>query len=237
MTLRLSQFDAVMVDLDGTLIDTMGDFDIALQRMLAELGLPHIASVEIERRIGKGSEYLIRSVLSYALGLRAASAGEPMPPDDAVLDDFFVRGWPLYQAHYLAVNGANATVYPGVTEGLQLLRSRGLRMACLTNKPTAFALPLLAAKSLDGYFDVVFGGDAFERRKPDPMPLLKTCEALHSTPARTLMLGDSSNDAQAARGAGCPVLLMTYGYNHGAPIRGVDADGFLDSMADLARLG
>jgi len=123
-------------------------------------------------------------------------------------------------------------------EGLQLLQRQGLKLACLTNKPTAFALPLLKAKGLDGFFSLVFGGDSFERKKPDPLPLVKTCEALGSAPARTLMIGDSSNDAQAARAAGCPVLLVTYGYNHGQPVRGVDADGFVDTLAamDLAAL-
>jgi phosphoglycolate phosphatase len=127
-------------------------------------------------------------------------------------------------------------VYPGVREGLLALRARGLRLACLTNKPTAFARPLLQAKGLDGYFSEVFGGDAFDRKKPDPLPLLKTCEALGSEPARTLMIGDSSNDAQAARAAGCPVVLVTYGYNHGEPVRSVDADGYLDSLDELAAL-
>jgi phosphoglycolate phosphatase len=127
-------------------------------------------------------------------------------------------------------------VYAGVVEGLQALKAAGLRLACLTNKPTNFAKPLLEAKGLAAYFDVVFGGDAFERKKPDPLPLQKTCEALGATPAATLMVGDSSNDARAARAAGCPVILVTYGYNHGEPVRGVDADGFADSLTDVLAL-
>ena len=95
------------------------------------------------------------------------------------------------------------------------------------------ARQLLRLKGLDGFFSEVFGGDSFSRKKPDPLPLLKTCEALGSAPARTLMIGDSSNDARAARAAGCPVLLVTYGYNHGEPVREVDADGFVDSLAEL----
>jgi phosphoglycolate phosphatase len=95
-----------------------------------------------------------------------------------------------------------------VPEGLQGLRDAGLRLACLTNKPTAFALPLLRAKGLDGFFEQVFGGDAFERKKPDPLPLIRTCEALGVVPGRTLMVGDSQNDALAARAAGCPVALV-----------------------------
>ena len=114
------------------------------------------------------------------------------------------------------------------------MRARGLRLACLTNKPGEFARDLLAATGLGGHFEHVFGGDAFARKKPDPLPLLKTCEALDTEPAATLMVGDSRNDAAAARAAGCPVLLVTYGYNHGEPVRGVvDADGYLDSLAEL----
>jgi phosphoglycolate phosphatase len=113
------------------------------------------------------------------------------------------------------------------------LRDAGLRLACLTNKPGDFARALLQAKGLLRFFDVVNGGDAFERKKPDPLPILKTCEALGSQPSRTLVVGDSSNDSRAARAAGCPVVLVTYGYNHGEPVRAVDADGFVDSLAQL----
>ena len=219
MTLQLqSPLRAAIVDLDGTMIDTLGDFVVALNRMLDELRLPSIERPSIERMIGKGSEHLVLSVLAHVGGRTQQ----------------FPAAWDAYQRHYLAINGQHAQVYAGVREGLELLRARGLKLACLTNKPTNFALPLLALKGLDGFFSVVFGGDAFERKKPDSLPLLKTCEALASVPAQTLMIGDSSNDAAAARAAGCPVLLVTYGYNHGEPIRAVDADAFTDSLADLA---
>jgi phosphoglycolate phosphatase len=218
--LNLPPLRAAIVDLDGTMIDTLGDFVVALNRMLDDLRLPGIERADIERMIGKGSEHLVLSVLAHV--------GGPA--------DRFPDAWDAYQRHYLAVNGQHAAVYPGVLQGLALLKSRGLKLACLTNKPTNFALPLLASKGLDGFFSVVFGGDAFERKKPDPLPLHKTCEALPSRPGETLMIGDSSNDAAAARAAGCPVLLVTYGYNHGEPVRAVDADGFVDSLAELAAL-
>ena len=149
------------------------------------------------------------------------------------MDRLYPDAWASYQRHYLAINGQYAAVYPGVAEGLAALRAAGLRLACLTNKPIAFALPLLEAKGLSGFFSQVFGGDAFERKKPDPLPLVKTCEALGTAPARTLVVGDSSNDAQAARAAGCPVVLVTYGYNHGQPVQSVDADGWVNSLAEL----
>jgi phosphoglycolate phosphatase len=113
------------------------------------------------------------------------------------------------------------------------MKAKGWRLACLTNKPVAFAQGLLEAKNLTGYFEQVFGGDSFERKKPDPMPLLKTCEALQTAPANTLMVGDSRNDAQAADAAGCPVVLVTYGYNHGEPIQQVPALAWVDSLAEV----
>ena len=228
LPLNPAAFDAAIIDLDGTMVDTLGDFAQALGRMLDDLALPGIERTHIERMVGKGSEHLIKSVLHHVL----AQAGQA--PAAINTEAIYPQAWARYQHHYLAINGQYAQVYPGVPEGLQALRSAGLRLACLTNKPTAFALPLLRAKGLDGFFDQVFGGDAFERKKPDPLPLVKTCAALGSAPARTLMVGDSSNDAQAARAAGCPVVLVTYGYNHGQPATDVDADGWVDSLALLA---
>lgn len=218
--LNQQQLDAAIVDLDGTMVNTLGDFAEALNRMLADLQLPAIAPQAIENMVGKGSEHLIRSVLAHV--------------GAADVDAIYGQAWQRYEHHYLQLNGQFAEVYPGVLEGLQALRARGLRLACLTNKPLSFAQPLLAQKGLAPLFEQVFGGDSFERKKPDPLPLLKTCEALGTSPARTLMLGDSSNDAQAARAAGCPVVLVSYGYNHGQPVRQVDADGFVDALTELA---
>ena len=228
LTLNPAAFDAAIIDLDGTMVDTLGDFAQALGRMLDDLALPGLERTHIERMVGKGSEHLIKSVLHHVL----AQAGQA--PAAINTEAIYPQAWARYQHHYLAINGQYAQVYPGVPEGLHALRSAGLRLACLTNKPTAFALPLLRAKGLDGFFDQVFGGDAFERKKPDPLPLVKTCAALGSAPVRTLMVGDSSNDAQAARAAGCPVVLVTYGYNHGQPATDVDADGWVESLALLA---
>lgn len=210
---------AAIVDLDGTMVDTLGDFVVALGLTLGELGLPAVDRAFVERTVGKGSEHLLRRTLAQVGG-------------EAALYD---AAWAAYQRHYLAINGQHSAVYPGVVEGLQRLQDRGLRLACLTNKPTAFARPLLASKGLDGFFEIVFGGDAFARKKPDPLPLQETCRALGTAPAATLMVGDSRNDAEAARAAGCPLVLVSYGYNHGEPIRDVPALAWVDRL-DALRL-
>lgn len=215
---------AAIVDLDGTMVDTLGDFDVALNAALKDVHRPTVSRADIEHMVGKGSAHLIRSALLHG-GLGADDAARVQP-----------EVWVRYQAHYLDINGRHSTVYPGVVEGLTALRERGLALACLTNKPLNFARPLLQAKGLADFFAHVFGGDSFERTKPDPLPLRKTCEALGTAPAQTLMVGDSQNDAAAARAAGCPVVLVTYGYNHGEPVRGVDADAFVDRLDQLPGL-
>jgi phosphoglycolate phosphatase len=214
-----AKWDAAIVDLDGTLVDTLPDFVVVLNMMLDELRLAGVERDFVERSVGKGVEYLIRCTLAH------------VGADSGLYDAARLH----YRRHYERVNGSHATVFAGAEEGLAGLRAAGLRLACLTNKPGAFANALLAQKGLARYFDMVFGGDAFERMKPDPLPLLKTCTALRSLPARTLMIGDSSNDAAAARAAGCPVVLVTYGYNHGEPVRDVDADHFIDRLDALLR--
>jgi phosphoglycolate phosphatase len=213
----LAGIDAVIVDLDGTLVDTVGDFVAALGAMLADLSLPPVDAAFVARTVGKGSEHLIRRTLEVVGGDPAA----------------FDQAWARYQAHYLAINGVHSAVYPGAAEGLAGLAALGLPLACLTNKPGAFATGLLAVKGLDRHFGWVFGGDSFARKKPDPLPLIETCRAMGVPPARTLMIGDSSNDAQAAHAAGCPVVLVRYGYNHGEPVDGLAARAHLDRIDAL----
>ena len=217
MSIALASISAAIVDLDGTLVDTVGDFEQALARTLAELGLPPVTRAFIARTVGRGSMHLLTQTLAQAGG-----APELLQP-----------AWTHYQRHYADINGRHADVYPGVREGLAAMRERGWRLACVTNKPRAFAQALLEAKGLSANFEHVFGGDSFARHKPDPLPLLKTCEALGTRPEHTLMVGDSRNDCEAARAAGCPVVLVSYGYNHGEPVADARPDAVIDRLDAL----
>lgn len=228
----MRRFRAAIVDLDGTMVDTLGDFEVALNRTLADLDLPGVDRALVERTVGKGSEHLIRSVLAHQLDLPQVTGLANVCASRSV-DTLYEPAWQRYQHHYRQINGAHSVVYPGVAEGLLALQDRGWALACLTNKPLAFARDLLAAKGLAGHFSLVFGGDSFERKKPDPLPLFKTCEALGMAPQETLMVGDSSNDAQAGHAAGCGVVLVTYGYNHGQPIRQTPALAWVDALNDI----
>lgn len=223
MPIMLKNIQAVIIDLDGTMVDTAPDFLVAINQMRAEFDLAPIDLDTIKRFIGKGSENLIHTVLSVDFS-------------DAQIEKHFVAALAAYQRHYLAINGDYSKLYPNVIEGLQALRERGLRLACVTNKPMAFTLPLMVKKGIASYFDVVYGGDSFVRKKPDPIALLQVCTDFNLAPSQVLAIGDSSNDAQAARAAACPVLLVPYGYNHGEAIQNVESDGIVASLLEAAQL-
>ncbi|HAT33640.1 MAG TPA: phosphoglycolate phosphatase [Janthinobacterium sp.] len=214
---------AAIIDLDGTMLDTVPDFHVAINAMREETGLAPISADSIKLMVGKGSENLIRAVLALDFDTAGVTARF-----DAAMD--------AYQRHYLAINGDFSVLYPDVLAGLEALKAAGLRLACVTNKPIAFALPLLRQKGLAGYFDVVYGGDSLARKKPDPLPLQQVCRDFGLAPAQVVAIGDSSNDAQAARAAGCPVLTVPYGYNHGHSIHDTDSDGIVDTLLEAAKL-
>ncbi len=219
---KLNNIKAAIIDLDGTMLDTAGDFQVAVNRMRDELGLTPLSQETIVNFVGKGTENLIRRVLAVDYAEDEAAG-------------YFQQALDAYTEHYLAINGDYASLYPGVLEGLQAMRAKGLRLACVTNKPVSFTLPLLEKKGLSGFFEVVYGGDSFPKKKPHPMPLLQVCSDFQLEPAQVVAIGDSSNDAQAARAAGCRVLNVPYGYNHGESIHDVDSDGIVSSLVEAAQ--
>jgi phosphoglycolate phosphatase len=221
--LLLKGIRAAIVDLDGTMVDTAPDFLVAINRMRADLSLAPLDIETIKNFVGKGTENLMRRVLAVDY-----AADEVERHFEAALDS--------YQRHYHAINGEYSSVYPEVHEGLEALRCKRLRLACVTNKPVAFALPLLERTGLRLFFDVVYGGDSLPKKKPDPMPLLQVCADFDLAPAHVVAIGDSSNDALAARSAGCRVLTVPYGYNHGQAIQEIDSDGIVSSLLEASHL-
>jgi phosphoglycolate phosphatase len=213
---------AVLLDLDGTLLDTAPDLAQAANRTLAELGLRELPESQVRDFIGQGIAMLVRRCLE-------ASSGRA--PDDALFESALAR----FAVHYERVNGNSSVPYPGVREGLAAMRAGGLRLACVTNKAARFAVPLLAARALDEYFDAVVTSDQAGSRKPSPGPFLVACERLGVSPQEAAAIGDSANDAQGARAAGCaPVLLVPYGYREGRDIRGIECDGIVASLFQAA---
>jgi len=214
---QFADIRAIICDLDGTLLDTSRDIAHALNAMLADLGLPALALERIEAMVGRGSEDLVRRALGNTWSDAAVAAN-------------LEQALRTYMQHYRLCNGQAARVYPEVREALSAFRMRGLKLACVTNKPLELAEGVLNVTGLRPEFECVVGGDSYPLRKPHPMPLLGVCEIFHLPPSQVLMLGDSAHDAAAARAAGCPVLLVPYGYNHGEGVQRVDADGIIQTL-------
>jgi len=221
----LARPSAVLFDLDGTLLDTAGDIALALSRAFADHG--HLAPppAAVRQMIGKGAPVLVeRAVAAQGLVLGAAAQA-------TLLDGFFHHYGRLQDLDECA-----AEPYPGAREALASLHAAGLPLGVVTNKYHRFATGLLRRLGLAGYLRVVVGGDTCERRKPNPMPLLHACAQLGVAPATALMVGDSRNDAEAARAAGMPVVLVPYGYTEGQDPRLLPCDHMVDSLADLQGL-
>ncbi|MGV8893609.1 MAG: phosphoglycolate phosphatase [Burkholderiaceae bacterium] len=221
--LLFSDIRAAIIDLDGTMLDTAADFHIAINRMRDELALAPLGIDSIKEFVGKGTENLIRRVLAVDYGLHEA-------------ERHFEPAMASYEHHYLAINGDFSSLYPDVVAGLEKFRNDGIRLACVTNKPLAFALPLLKKTGLHDYFEIIYGGDSFAKKKPDPMPLLQVFTDFSLAPQQVVAIGDSSNDVQAARAAGCRILNVPYGYNHGQSIQNADTDGIVESLLEAALL-
>jgi len=197
---------AVLIDLDGTLMDTAPDLAEAANRMRADFGLAALALERVAAFVGKGADVLVHRALTDDLDGQAA-------PDD------FARGRAAFYRHYHATNGAMAIVFHHVPEALQRLRACGLKLGCVTNKPREFTIPLLERMQLISWFDTVVAGDDVEEKKPHPALLIAACAQLGVMPAAAMMIGDSINDARAARAAGCAVVLVETGYNEGEHVR------------------
>lgn len=214
---------AVLLDLDGTLLDTVSDLHAAANAMLAELGRSEVSPEAVRCYIGRGIPNLVKRVLAGAMD----AANDPSPPPPAALEAF--------RRHYAHENGRQATLFAGVRTGLEALKAMGLPLGVITNKASAFSLPLLRHTDLARYFDVVVSGDTLPRAKPDPMPLIWACGRLDVSPAATLMVGDSTHDFQAGRSAGCPVFLVPYGYNEGRDVADLPSDGTVATLHEAAQ--
>ncbi|RAU19671.1 phosphoglycolate phosphatase [Nitrincola tibetensis] len=209
----------VMFDLDGTLVDSLPDLAHAVDQMLPALGRSPAGIEQVGRWVGKGAHHLVQE----ALGLSSASQ-DP---------ELFSVAYELFLAAYSQANGRQARLFSGVQTFLDYLEQRGVILALVTNKPEAFTLPLLEAMNLKSYFPLIVSGDTLPLKKPHPDQLLHVMRHFEVDLTQTLMLGDSSNDVLAARAAGCPVVCVSYGYNHGESIYEADADAVVDSMVGL----
>jgi phosphoglycolate phosphatase len=213
----------VLIDLDGTLLDTVLDLHAAANAMLRDLGRAEVAVESIRSYVGRGIPNLVKRVLAGSMD--AADDAAPPPPEALA----------SFKRHYSTENGRNAALFPGVLEGLEALKTLDLPLGVITNKAEAFTLPLLQHTGLFPYFDVIVSGDLLPRPKPDPMPLLWASGRLGVSPVDVLMIGDSVHDFHAGRAAGCHVFLVPYGYNEGRDVRDLACDGIVQTLAEAAQ--
>jgi phosphoglycolate phosphatase len=214
---------AVVIDLDGTLLDTAPDLADAAMQMADDLGLPAVDLATVKTYIGNGVSRLVKRVLTRDMH------ADPAP-------ELFEKALPIYEQHYAAWVSRKSHPFPGVVEGLQAFKAMGVRVACITNKAERFTIPLLKDTGLYPFFELILSGDSLPERKPSPLPLLHACQYFGVEPAELLLIGDSLNDTQAARAAGCPVFCVPYGYNRGRPVDELDLDAVVPSLAEGARL-
>ncbi len=210
----------VMIDLDGTLIDTVPDLAAAANRMLADLGRAPWDEKHYRAWIGNGVPRFVKRALT----------GEMQAEPDAALNE---RALASFRRHYGEAVSDLSRPYPGVVEALEKLTAQGYSLACITNKAEAFTIPLLKNLGLCKYFKLVLSGDSLPKQKPDPLPLQHACRHFGIDTAHGVLVGDSSNDVHAARSAGMPVICVTYGYNHGHDIRQSLPDAVVDSLTDV----
>ena len=222
ITTVLKDPQLILIDLDGTLVDSVPDLTWAVDRTMEALGQPTHGEDKVRDWVGNGIERLVKRALTDDLWAE---------PEQAEYD----RAYPVFFDFYHQANGRYSRLFPGVDEGLQALSNAGYTLACVTNKAEAFTLPLLESLGIREFFKLVVSGDTLAQKKPEPEPLWHAADQLGVARERALMVGDSAHDVEAARRAGFQVACVPYGYNHGNDIREARPDLMIDSLSDLAR--
>jgi phosphoglycolate phosphatase len=215
-------YQAYLFDLDGTLVDTAPDLNTALNYALQTTGHPGVDEAETRQWVGHGAMVMIEQALKHVR--RSNTKDEPL----ACIHQLFLD-------HYATHIADKSLPYPNAVKTLKTLRARGSKLGVVTNKAIHLTRILLDHMDLEQYFDVVVGGDSLQVRKPGAEPALYACNELDAVPSETLFVGDSSTDIGCARAAGCDVVCVTDGYNHGANLEDLGADSIIDSLMDLLR--
>jgi len=211
----------IMIDVDGTLVDSVPDLAFCIDEMMQKLGLQKWGEDKVRHWVGNGVPKLVERALSGEL------EGRP-------IKEVFNVAYPIFLDLYEDNNAQRSYLYDGVREGLDYLKSQGYQLGCVTNKSEQFTHPLLKALGIFNDFKIIISGDTLAKRKPDPMPLLYCAEHFNLKPEECLMLGDSVSDVKAARAAGFDIICMSYGYNHGNDIADENPDLVIDSMSQLS---
>ncbi len=215
--------ELVLLDLDGTLVDTIPDLAHSINKTLLELSMPERDINSIRNWIGDGLEKLLHRSITNDIN------GEV---ESALFDEAFAILMTVYSENTCTLS----TCYPGVRKGIENLKEKDIKLGCVTNKRGQFVGPILEKLGIMDDMSIVIAGDNLPRKKPDPLPLLHTASLFDKDPGRSLMVGDSESDVKAARAAGFQIVCVSYGYNHGRDIRVTNPDAVIDSIAELPKL-
>ncbi len=210
----------ILIDVDGTLVDSVPDLAYCVDEMMTQLGREPWGESRVRDWVGNGVERLVRRALIGRLD------GEPDEAD-------FQKAYPIFLDLYAENTSKRSVLYPGVREGLDYLKGAGYALGCVTNKAEQFTVPLLKDLGIFDDFAIVVSGDTLAHKKPHPAPLLHAAEFFGVAPQDSLMVGDSVNDVKAARAAGFMIACVPYGYNHGDDIRDAGPDLVIGTLADL----
>jgi phosphoglycolate phosphatase len=213
--------EMILIDVDGTLVDSVPDLAYCVDEMQKSLHLPVRGEAAVRQWVGNGVERLVKRALTNTM-------------EDEPEAELYQKGLSVFRDLYAENTSKRSHLYDGVETGLNYLKAEGYRLGCVTNKAGEFTLPILRDLGIQDYFEVIICGDDTPRKKPDPLPLLTAAERLSVAPQQSLMLGDSQSDVKAARAAGFQIICMSYGYNHGEDIRSFNPDAVLDSFAELS---
>ncbi|MFC1589007.1 phosphoglycolate phosphatase [Pseudomonadota bacterium] len=213
----------VLIDVDGTLVDSVPDLAYCVDEMMKQLDMPVHGEDKVRNWVGNGVERLTRRALIGQLD------GEPD-------DELFEKAYPIFLDLYDKNVCERSCLYDGVREALDFLKTTDVKIGCVTNKNAQFTLPILEKLGVKDDFEIIICGDTLDRKKPDPLPLLHAAEKLGVTAEQSMMLGDSMSDVKAARAAGFDIICMSYGYNHGEDIRDYNPDAVVDSMAEIKNI-
>lgn len=213
----------LIFDFDGTLIDSVPDLADAINTMLTTLGKPTYSLDTIKEWVGNGSRLLVERAL----------VGQTQVPDGALTPSEADHAEQIFLEAYNNIETSKTVAYPDVDKGLHQLKQAGYTLALVTNKPIRFVPKILESFDWTPLFSSVLGGDSLPVKKPDPTPLLHTCQTLGFTPMQAVMIGDSVNDMLAGKSAGMDTLALSYGYNYGQDIRDSRPSAAFDNFADL----
>lgn len=209
-----------MIDVDGTLVDSVPDLTYCVDEMMKQLGKEPCGEAKVRQWVGNGVPKLVERALTGEL--------EATPNSDD-----YEKAYPIFLTLYADNTAKRSCLYDGVKEGLNYMKSQGYLLGCVTNKAEQFTLPLLKALGIFDDFAIIVSGDTLAKKKPDPLPLLHSAEHFDIDPKDCMMLGDSVSDVKASRAAGFAIICMSYGYNHGNDIANENPDLVLDSMSEL----